>query len=173
MELHWAWKCLQSNYSSKSLICETKYNIKAISFKDLDSVIICRSEVCSASLCSIAELKVKGLFGCEESWESLESMKHTLTFKTSPTAGNILLGHTVTACFYSFSSIEWPAIENLAAKLWILQLNLINYFSTFSLLMVCVLRGTGIQTTGILIYKIGMHRGCFSWKALFRWHQGS
>ncbi|XP_030221116.1 arachidonate 15-lipoxygenase B-like [Gadus morhua] len=52
-----------------------------------------------------AELKLKGLFGSEESWESLESMKNTLTFKTSPTA-EYLAEHWKDDAFYGYQFLN-------------------------------------------------------------------
>ncbi|CAL8291706.1 unnamed protein product [Boreogadus saida] len=54
-----------------------------------------------------AELKLKGLFGSKKSWESLESMKNTLTFKTSPTAGNVLFWmHWKEDAFYGYQFLN-------------------------------------------------------------------
>ncbi|CAL8375447.1 unnamed protein product [Arctogadus glacialis] len=53
----------------------------------------------------IAELKLKGLFGSEESWESLESMKDTLTFKTSPTV-EYLAEHWKDDAFYGYQFLN-------------------------------------------------------------------
>uniref|UniRef100_A0A8C5AC21 Uncharacterized protein n=1 Tax=Gadus morhua TaxID=8049 RepID=A0A8C5AC21_GADMO len=59
----------------------------------------------SAFSCSKAELKLKGLFGSEESWESLESMKNTLTFKTSPTA-EYVAEHWKDDAFYGYQFLN-------------------------------------------------------------------
>ncbi|CAL8386911.1 unnamed protein product [Boreogadus saida] len=53
----------------------------------------------------IAELKLKGLFGSEESWENLESMKNTLTFKTSPIA-EYLAEHWKDDAFYGYQFLN-------------------------------------------------------------------
>ncbi|XP_059917629.1 hydroperoxide isomerase ALOXE3-like [Gadus macrocephalus] len=54
---------------------------------------------------AIAEVKLKGLFGSEESWESLESMKNTLTFKTSSTA-EYLAEHWKDDAFYGYQFLN-------------------------------------------------------------------
>ncbi|CAL8360232.1 unnamed protein product [Lota lota] len=54
---------------------------------------------------AIAELRMKGLFGSEESWASLESIKSTLTFQTSPTA-EYVSEHWKDDAFYGYQFLN-------------------------------------------------------------------